>query len=147
MSTNTDAFGTVRWGFDATPMFEVPEKAETEPMSWADMCDETPWGGQAVSKTDEPMSWFDMCEPPVDTRRPSKRAVALEKLKTVEKAAFTKTKMCKYSVCKRPDCPFAHSVSEIVPLDCFFGKSCRKKKTCQYVHPGETKNDYLNKIL
>lgn len=77
---------------------------------------------------------------------PSVRTEAFEQLRHIRKETFVKTKMCKYRRCKKPQCMFAHTIDELIPKECFFKDKCRVR-TCHFMHPGETKQDYLNKIL
>lgn len=88
-------------------------------------------------------------EPTLDSvtlPEPDVRTLGFQQLRNIQKETFTKTKMCKFRRCKKPECTFAHSIDELVPKECFFKERC-KIRTCHFLHPGETKQDYLNKIL
>ena len=41
--------------------------------------------------------------------------------------------------CRHSNCRFAHSVTELVFEECFFGKNCNNIGNCIRLHPGETK--------
>lgn len=58
---------------------------------------------------------------------------------TLNPKNLAKTKPCRfYKTCRKDTCLFAHSISELrLPL-CFFGKNCKKKRTCKFLHPEET---------
>jgi hypothetical protein len=55
---------------------------------------------------------------------------------------LVKTKQCRFwKTCRKEDCKFAHSLSQLrLPL-CFFGENCRKKTKCSFLHPNEKVED------
>ena len=62
-----------------------------------------------------------------------------------------KSKQEEFGVCTREICNFAHSQAELVLPSCLYGDKCFKKnpkkgfQTCEYVHPGETTEDYYKR--
>ena len=62
----------------------------------------------------------------------------------------TKTKMCRRVIakgyCANPKCTFAHTCNELTPLDCTYGQRCRfQTKTCLFIHPQESKIQFLQR--
>lgn len=62
----------------------------------------------------------------------------------------TKTKMCRRIIakgyCANPNCTFAHTCNELTPINCTYGQRCRfKAKTCLFIHPQESKIQFLQR--
>jgi len=45
----------------------------------------------------------------------------------------------------RVECTYAHSLDELVILNCAFGKHCDKKDICKFKHEGETRSEYFKR--
>lgn len=74
-----------------------------------------------------------------------------KKSSTEQQNTKIKTKMCKNillnKTCTYRICNFAHSISELHPLECSFSNMCKyKKSSCQYIHEGESKSFYVNRL-
>jgi pyruvate dehydrogenase complex dehydrogenase (E1) component len=74
-----------------------------------------------------------------------------KKSSTEQQNTKIKTKMCKNillnKTCTYRICNFAHSISELHPLECSFSNMCKyKKSTCQYIHEDESKSSYINRL-
>ena len=77
-----------------------------------------------------------------------KRDKAFEVLADKKKNSFLHKKFCKniikYGKCGVEGCGFAHSLSEFNP-SCIFEDSCRYKGIgCNFLHPGESFEEYCN---
>lgn len=46
----------------------------------------------------------------------------------------------------RKDCMYAHSVDQLVLVQCAFGDKCNKVSTCKFKHKSETRENYLKKM-
>tara|TARA_B100000497_G_scaffold115402_1_gene138906 strand:- start:63 stop:2606 length:2544 start_codon:yes stop_codon:yes gene_type:complete len=63
----------------------------------------------------------------------------------------SKTRMCK-SVMENTPCPhgsacrFAHNVNELTPTTCSYGSNCKFQKKCFFLHPSETKDQYITRL-
>ena len=63
----------------------------------------------------------------------------------------SKTRMCK-SVLENTPCPhgsecrFAHNVNELTPTSCSYGSNCKFQKKCFFLHPSETKDQYIARL-
>jgi len=51
----------------------------------------------------------------------------------------------KFGQCKIINCSFAHCLKDLIPPECVFGEWC-KKQGCNSLHPGETRNEWLQKM-
>jgi len=72
----------------------------------------------------------------------------LEDKKELQKR-LEKTTMCNFGKnCKRKVCHFAHSLEELKPKECLFGRNCKYfgEGKCKFFHPhGEDKKNYLRR--
>ena len=83
--------------------------------------------------------------------------------KNVMETKLLKTRMCMSvatkTQCKHSNCRFAHSTDELTPSFCAFNDSCKlvrtvggkiknrsKNKICEYIHIGETKEEFNDRI-
>ena len=83
--------------------------------------------------------------------------------KNVMETKLLKTRMCMSvatkTQCKHSNCRFAHSTEELTPSYCAFNDSCKlvrtiggkiknrsKNKICEYIHIGETKEEFNERI-
>ena len=68
-----------------------------------------------------------------------------------EKVATVNTKLCSsllkgWKNCK-VDCKYAHSTDELKPTSCGFKELCIfKGENCKFIHPDETKDEYLRRL-
>lgn len=66
------------------------------------------------------------------------------------KSTLYKTSMCNKKNCNNKHCTYAHSLSELKVRKCLFGDDCIYKdssnKMCKYIHPGETKKEYMKRV-
>ena len=69
----------------------------------------------------------------------------------IKNASTSKSQVCASIAmkqrCKHGDrCRFAHSIGELTPSQCRFGFQCRSGKSCQYIHTGEDKVSYCERL-
>ena len=66
------------------------------------------------------------------------------------KDTLYKTSLCNKNNCNKNNCSYAHSLSELKVRKCLFGDDCIYKhsvnKMCKYIHPDESKKEYMIKI-
>ena len=58
-----------------------------------------------------------------------------------------KTRLCRFRItgCTYKGCKFAHSLTELKPVQCRFGARCRHGTRCRYQHKGETVEQYAKR--
>ena len=68
-----------------------------------------------------------------------------------ENKRLKNTRMCKFVIekgsCPRVSCNFAHTITDLEPVECIFDGNCSyKENNCTYFHKGETMEEYIIKI-
>ena len=56
--------------------------------------------------------------------------------------------LCNRVKCDRKTCTFGHSVEELQPKDCTYGKECRfyDSGSCKNIHPDESRESFNNRV-
>ena len=62
-----------------------------------------------------------------------------------KKAESYRTTRCNIKNCKRINCNFAHSFSELRIIPCKHYANCQYFPSCKYLHPSESKSEYFSR--
>jgi hypothetical protein len=96
--------------------------------------------------------------PPTHKKKPSMASIVKEQgppaplnVETQQPSAAPslrkRTIVCKrFSNCTFEGCTFAHTMEELTPSVCGYQDQCRNKDKCNYIHSGETKEQYVSRL-